>query len=251
MELQKRLEKQYFFDVNKMAQFPEQELQEILQFISHDLRAPIRHLKEFHHLLYNEEPPVLNEEQNRFKAYIEESISTIDQQVERLLIYSRLNTRPPKVASISINAIIGTAMRELQEGDNELVKFNYRDGVSLSETNLNTCQFSVSLALKEVLHNALLYSNRKPVEVYIKETPLGVEFNIRDQGVGIQDPELLNEAFKLSRRLQHHAEFPGVGMGLSIAKKSLERVKGEIQLHSNDDQGLSVKIILPTNNENN
>ncbi len=226
-----------------MKSSTEQELVELLQVISHDFRAPVRHLKEFSHLLFTEYPPDLNKEQTQFKDYIEESINTIDTQLERLLTYSRLNTRPPKITQESLDAIASLCTKDFSDEDKKLIQLSYNK--NLNKSIINTCCNSIQIAVTEIIQNALLFSAHKPVLVRIEQNENELKILIQDSGIGIKNTKLQDEAFKLFSRLNHQSDYPGVGMGLSIAKKAIERINGSIELNSNQSHGLTVIVSTP------
>ncbi|MFW1424709.1 sensor histidine kinase, partial [Vibrio parahaemolyticus] len=100
-----------------------------------------------------------------------------------------------------------------------------------------------------LLDNALKYSkeNVPPIiNIDVKETTDFWEFSITDNGIGI-DPVFFEKIFILFQRLHNRKEYGGTGIGLSIAKRSVEFLGGKIWLSSEPDKGTTFYFTIPKN----
>lgn len=105
----------------------------------------------------------------------------------------------------------------------------------------------IAQALSAVLNNALRYSNENTiVNILVEEIKNTVETTITDQGIGISDtdlPHIFEEFYVVNTYSEDKQKC--IGLGLAIAKKIIEKHKGEISAKSTLEKGSSFKIILP------
>ena len=79
-------------------------------------------------------------------------------------------------------------------------------------------------------------TNQPRVDVTCVETAEGYHFMVKDNGIGIPE-EQYEHLFKLFQRLEHTKKYPGTGAGLSICKKIVESLGGEIWVESQEGYG--------------
>jgi signal transduction histidine kinase len=109
----------------------------------------------------------------------------------------------------------------------------------------------INIALRCILENSTFYLNafneqhKISIDLFIKGDQCVIKF--QDNGIGIKEDELENVFDAYVRK---NAKSVGSGLGLHIAKKAIERVRGHIELQSSYGKGTSVLINLPLKNRN-
>jgi signal transduction histidine kinase len=102
---------------------------------------------------------------------------------------------------------------------------------------------------QNLLGNAIKYRAARPLEIHLWATHEGgwQKFSIADNGIGIK-PEYLKKIFGMFKRL-HRDEYPGVGIGLAICKRIVERYGGRIWVESEPGRGATFHFTLPAAEE--
>lgn len=196
----------------------------LLLDVSHELRSPLTRLK-------------LGLEVGSPKEKINEDIISMEQMITGLLenyrsesIYDNL-----KYELIDIVKLVKDAIKEY-DCDSRLT-FNYpvKKGVFL-----NIDPMRISVVFRNVMENALKYSNKK-VEISIHENNSDVQVLFKDKGIGIPEKDLkyIFEPFYRSDPSRSRRT-GGFGLGLSICKKIMEAHKGSIEVQSKINEGTTV-----------
>jgi signal transduction histidine kinase len=102
---------------------------------------------------------------------------------------------------------------------------------------------------QNLLGNAIKYRAARPLEIHLSATHEGGwrRFSIADNGIGIK-AEYVKKIFGLFKRL-HRDEYPGVGIGLAICKRIVERYGGRIWVESEPGRGATFHFTLPAAEE--
>jgi light-regulated signal transduction histidine kinase (bacteriophytochrome) len=91
---------------------------------------------------------------------------------------------------------------------------------------------------RNLLSNAIKFRSAEPPRVHVgcEQNDTGWLFSVRDNGIGI-DPQYTQRIFTIFQRLHTREEYPGTGIGLSLCKKAVDRLGGDIWLDSEPGQG--------------
>src|SRR6266849_5982902 len=189
------------------------ELESFSSSVSHDLRAPLRHLIGFAEMVEEDAPAGLDEKSRRNLATITESGKRMEHLIEDLLAFSRTAKADLRTTNVSLAELVRQARADLSaeiEGRKIVWKIAplpevYADRSLLRQVVLN------------LVSNAVKYTrNRAPAEIEIgcaKETKEMV-FSIRDNGAGF-DMKYADKLFGVFQRLHKADEFEGTGIGLA------------------------------------
>jgi light-regulated signal transduction histidine kinase (bacteriophytochrome) len=222
---------------------PADELREFVYIVSHDLGTPLRGMVEFARLLKTEQPDSLNEDGRLYLSLIVESGEKLQAMLSGLLDYSRLNTRALALAPVNCNHVVEQCRTALK--DKMAAAGAELEIAVLPDITANSAQIrQLFLAL---LDNALTFhppGQRPRVQVAVEEGVGEWVFAVQDNGIGIA-PEFYEKLFRPFKRLHADREFPGVGMGLAMARKILGRHGGRIWISAAPDQGTAFKFTLP------
>lgn len=230
-----------------------QPIQENLQFIaaqfkdyayrvSHDLNTPIRAMVDFSKILISEYDSSLSEEGQLYLSIIIENGVKMQSMMDGLLLYSRLNTMAKPLEATNVDNVVKDCIVSLE------------DLIAGTETEINVGELPIVVAdahqistlFKELIENAIKFNqNETPVIDITSIQNNGYwEFSIRDNGIGI-NPLYSDKIFQMFAKLHTDEEFPGVGVGLALAHKIVQRHGGQIWCEPNPNGGSTFSFSIP------
>lgn len=218
------------------------EFEDFAYIVSHDLNAPLRHIREFTRLLIESHPEAANADQQEYIDFLEMSLDKICKMQEALLVFSRLNTQAGEMKPSDCNLLVSSALNYL-EAD---IK---RSGAQVNVYDMpvvNGDTKQLQALFTNLIDNAIKF--HQPEQGSTVTITAGRDkdehvFKISDTGIGIA-PEYYDEIFRFFRRL-NVSRFSGVGAGLPICKKIVQRHNGNIWIESALGRGTSVFFTLP------
>ena len=202
------------------------ELEAFSYSVSHDLRAPLRHIAGYSELLGETEGQSLGERGRRFLQHIEEAAHFAGSLVDNLLNFSQMGRSALRLSEVDLNALVEAIRSELAPDyqNREIVW----DIAQLPKV-IGDPAF-INMALHNLLANAIKYTRgRTPARIGISavQHPGETEICIRDNGVGF-DMAYADKLFKPFQRLHMPSEFEGTGIGLATVRRIIERHGGHI-----------------------
>lgn len=216
------------------------EYEDFAYIVSHDLNAPLRHVKEFTRLLVGARREGLSEEEKGYVEYLEKSLQRLDKMQEALLAFSRLNTRSMPYDSVDCNAVMQQVLKDI-----DAMIAQHKPEITCGDLPTIVAEPSqMRLLFVHLIDNALKFHApgvKRKISVKAETEGEFYIFEIADNGIGIA-PEFRNEAFRLFRRLNPET-YPGSGAGLTIAQKIVQRHGGDIRIESADG-GPGTRIIF-------
>lgn len=222
---------------------PAEDFKDFAYIVSHDLAGPVRSMVAFSQLLKENMPAPEKAEDQLHLDLIIESGQKLGDMIQGLLAFSRLNTVPRSRAPVELEIVVARCYMQLQpQLDATKGHFNYprMPEVSADAQQMQTVFYSL-------LDNALKF--RKPgtapdIRIRCDKNNDFWEFSISDNGIGI-DPLFYDDVFRPLRKLHTDEVYPGVGMGLTLARKIILAHGGQIWLEPSDMGGLKVSFTLP------
>ena len=220
------------------------ELESFAYSVSHDLRAPLRHVIGFSEklLLATEQNP--DKEANRLIGKITRSASHMSQLIDELLTYSRLGKTGLSMQRISLTQIIHQVIKEAEDitvNRNIRWKQDQMPDVTADYT-------SISLVYQNLVNNAIKFTAKKdPAEIEIgfqNRSEKEYLFFVKDNGAGF-NMEYANKLFGVFQRLHTSEEFEGTGIGLAIVRKIITRHGGEVWAEGAENVGATIFFTLP------
>lgn len=219
-----------------------EDLQDFAYVISHDLQAPIRTMKSYSQLVAQRYKGRLDSDANEFLGYIEEGADRMTALINGLLKYAQAtNLESTPLHAVSADAVLRGALVNLQPALEE-------SGASITHDELPAVPadpLQLMQIFQNLIENALKYrSSETPrINVSAREGEDDWVFTVQDNGVGF-DPKFATRVFGLFKRL-HGSEYPGMGVGLSICKKIVERNGGRIWVESMEGKGSTFSFSVP------
>ena len=220
------------------------ELEAFAYSVSHDLRAPIRHITGFTELLQKNAGSDLDDKSRRHVALILESAKRMGNLIDDLLAFSRIGRKEAHTTMVSLQQLAQEAQNEVaQETDGRTI--NWKIG------SLPACHGDRSmlrLALVNLVSNAAKFTRTRPqAEIEIASTnhhPDEIVVFIRDNGVGF-DMKYVNKLFGVFQRLHGPEAFEGTGIGLATVQRIVHRHGGRVWAEGLVDGGATFYFSLP------
>ena len=225
------------------------ELEAFSYSISHDLRAPLRHVNGFIELLREEDTSSLNETSRRYLQVIADAAKKMGTLIDDLLSFSRMGRTEMMQTSVSMWKLVADARNELQ---------NEMEGKTIIWETDNLAEvYGDPAMLRQVLvnlmGNALKYSrDRNPIRITIscRQSITSDETicSVADNGVGF-DMRYLDKLFGLFQRLHTVEEFEGTGVGLANVRRIIQRHGGRTWAEGAVNEGATFYFSLPNRGE--
>jgi len=219
------------------------ELEAFSYSVSHDLRAPLRHIDGFAGLLAKSAGPTLSETDKRYLDLIANSVSQMGHLIDDLLDFSRMGRAEMRRTQVNLQDLLEQVIQELQpetEGRNIVWKKGPLPSVQADPSLLRQ-------VLSNLLFNAIKYTRpRDPAEIEIGGRIEGEEtvVFIRDNGVGF-DMEYVDQLFGVFQRLHRKEDFEGTGIGLANVRRIIARHGGRTWAEGKVDEGAVFYFSLP------
>ena len=219
------------------------ELEAFSYSVSHDLRAPLRHIEGFSNLLLSNYAAQLPPEAQRLLNYVTTSTTRMGQLIRDLLAFSRLGRKEVTKRPVSIAALVKDVL-------NDLGKEQANRSVEVKIGDLPAAAGDISL-LKQVyvnlLSNAFKFTRKREnaiVEVGSQRQGDETIYFVRDNGAGF-DMKYAEKLFGVFERLHTVEEFEGTGVGLSIVQRIIQKHGGRIWAESEVDKGAAFYFTIP------
>lgn len=220
------------------------DLDRFVYSVSHDISAPLKSIRGLIALFKMEGE---NASVPFYIDKIHESVVKLENFTGEVLEHSRSSRKEVKLEPVELKPFFEDILENLKYVRGfEKIKFNFE----LEVAAINTDRFLLKVAASNILSNAIKYQKRfngHAPEVKIKSLQQEKRFEIQfeDNGEGIRD-EIKGKVFEMFYRAS--AQSSGSGLGLYIARESIEKLKGSLSLDSKFGEGSSFRIILPSNN---
>lgn len=221
------------------------ELEAFSYSVSHDLRAPLRHIAGYTELLGEIEGQGLSERGKRFLQHIGEAAHFAGSLVDNLLNFSQMGRSALRLSDVDLNALVEAIRSELApDYEGRAIVWD----IAPLPKVIGDPAF-INMALHNLIANAIKYTRgRTParIEISAVQHPDETEVCIRDNGVGF-DMAYANKLFGVFQRLHRMEDFEGTGIGLASVRRIIERHDGRVWATGQVDQGASFHFTLPRN----
>lgn len=219
------------------------ELESFSYSVSHDLRAPLRHLAGFVELLNKRTREGLDEKSRHYLEVISSASSQMGKLIDELLAFSRAGRVEIKWEKVNSDALVKEAISSLMaevKGRDIQWKIGELPSVSGDPTLLR--QVWINL-----ISNAVKFTRpreRAVIEITATQEGADLVFRIKDNGVGF-DMKYKDKLFGIFQRLHSPEEFEGTGIGLANVQRVIHRHGGRVWAESVLGEGASFYFSLP------
>jgi len=219
-----------------------EEFRQFAYAVSHDLREPVRMIVSYTQLLERRYQSLLDGDGAEFMRYVVEATQRMDRLLADLLTYSHQFRSPDQLLEpVETEGALQGALLMLDASIQA-------SGARITNDPLPSVLFDfgqVTQLFRQLIANSITFrgSAAPAIHVWATDMPDGVQFSVRDNGIGI-DSRYHEQVFGVFKRL-HGREFPGTGIGLAIAKRIVEQRGGKIWVESELGQGATFHFTIP------
>jgi hypothetical protein len=220
------------------------ELEAFSYSVSHDLRAPLRHIAGFVDLLLRHNAAQLDDTGRRRLNAVAESARRMGQLIDDLLVFSRMGRADLRADAVDLNALLQSVLGELEaETPGRRIRWVVgRLPVVQGDPTM------LRLVMTNLVGNAIKYTGSRPEAVIevgpLEDAPGEAVVFVRDNGVGF-DMEYADKLFGVFQRLHRQEEFPGTGIGLANVRRIVQRHGGRTWAEAAPDRGATFYFSLP------
>ena len=226
------------------------DLQDFAFVASHDLQEPLRKIQSFGDLLAMEFKDSFSEEGRDFLVRMQDAAARMRLLIDSLLAYSRLSTKIRPFFQVDLGEAAQEALVNLA-----VLKEEAKGSVEVGELpTVEGDKFQMIQLFQNLISNALKFHRKgEPPKVKISVRAIGedrynkadvYEIHVEDDGIGF-DETYLSRIFSPFQRLHGKVEYEGVGIGLAICRKIVERHHGSITATSRPGKGAVFMVTLP------
>lgn len=238
----------------KVAQVSEvnRELEAFSYSVSHDLRAPLRHVAGFSDKLTRHLGDDADEKSRHYLDVISSSARRMAALIDDLLVYSRLGRAAMRQQAVDMQSLVADTRAMLDAN----LKTDADAGAPAHSVEWSIAPLPIVVAdenmMRQVwlnlLGNAVKYSgNRNPAKIrvdYQAQPDGGHQFTVSDNGAGF-DMAYAAKLFGVFQRLHKASDYPGTGIGLASVRRVLTRHGGRIWAEAEPDAGATFHFYLP------
>jgi PAS domain S-box-containing protein len=224
------------------------ELEAFSYSVSHDLRAPVRHISGFVELLMQKTTQSLDEKSRRYLNIISDSTNHMGHLIDDILSFSRMGRAEMRKTLIKSDQLVKNAMNQLQpemEGRHVVWDFHPLPEIYCDPAMLE-------LVWVNLIGNALKYTRTQPhakIEIGYNDDEDYHIFYIRDNGAGF-DMMYVDKLFNIFQRLHRAEEFEGTGVGLANVRRIIQRHGGRTWAEGKVNGGATFYFSLPKAKKN-
>lgn len=219
------------------------ELESFSYSVSHDLRAPLRHIAGFADKLGMHMGASADEKSHHYLEVIAESARRMSSLIEDLLEYSRLGRSAFRVEPVNFNAVVAELVAMLHSAHEERsIEWRIEElPIVMGDASM------LRRAWQNLMSNAVKYTSRREhavIEIGRTEADGESIFHVRDNGTGF-NMAYAGKLFGVFQRLHKASEFPGTGIGLANVRRIIARHGGRTWAEAEADKGATFFFSLP------
>jgi light-regulated signal transduction histidine kinase (bacteriophytochrome) len=219
------------------------ELESFAYSVSHDLRAPLRHMVGYSELLQKQASSLLDDKSQRFIRTILDSAKRMGNLIDDLLAFSRIGRAETRKTEVDLEQLVKEVVAEIRQ-DTKSRDIAWKIGalpVSYGDRSM------LRLVVVNLVSNAVKFTRmRRPAEIEIGcvDRDKEVEVFVRDNGAGF-DMRYVDKLFGVFQRLHLPEQFEGTGIGLATVQRIIHRHGGKVRGEGTVDQGATFYFSLP------
>jgi PAS domain S-box-containing protein len=223
------------------------ELESFSYSVSHDLRAPLRHIDGFARILKEEHATGLSPEAIRYLDRVLEAANHMGRLVDDLLNLARIGRRQIAKQRVRLEDVVREAIAELPPESSERDIEWMIEPLAYADCDPGL----MKIAFSNLLSNAAKFTRTRQhavIEIGERESHGAPAYFVRDNGVGF-DSKYADKLFGVFQRLHRQEDFEGTGIGLATVQRIIRRHGGDIWAESEPDAGATFFFTLGTQPE--
>jgi len=219
------------------------ELEAFSYTVSHDLRAPLRHVSGYIEMLRDHAEGDLDDQARRYLDLIQKSAGKLGELIDNFLAFARMGRSDLNIMSVDMNELVRQSVDNLRpemEGRN----------MDWQIATLPTVEADINMMRQvwfNLLSNAVKYTRQREIaRIEIDcdvSQPKELVFHVRDNGVGF-DMRYADKLFGVFQRLHRESEFEGIGIGLANVRRIVNRHGGRTSAEGTVNAGAKMSFTL-------
>ncbi len=220
------------------------ELEAFAYSVSHDLRAPLRHIDGFLELLQQSIAESLDERSQHYMDTIADAVRRMGLLIDDLLSFSRMGRHELSTQPVDLARLVREVIRELApEAAGRAINWRIADLPLVTGDRA-----MLRIVFINLIANAVKFTrsrDRAEIEIGCQSTQdTDVVIFVRDNGVGF-DPQYADKLFGVFQRLHRAEDFEGTGIGLANVRRVIARHGGRVWAEGEIDHGATFYFALP------
>ncbi len=219
------------------------ELEAFSHTVAHNLRAPLRSVSSFSDIFISEYEGILDPEAKRLLGIIKSSGSEMLYLIDGLLLFTSIGRIELQYSEINLNNMLpGIYSSVTNEKNRERIEFS----VDVLPEIYGDIKL-IAIVWENLISNAVKYSSGKDkakISVGSYRDAIGLVFFIKDNGVGF-DEKYMNKIFGVFEKLHKIQDFSGIGVGLPVARRIIQRHGGRLWARGEMGKGATFYFTLP------
>jgi PAS domain S-box-containing protein len=220
------------------------ELEAFAYSVSHDLRAPLRHMGGYAEMLQKKASSIVDEKSNHYMAMILDSAKRMGNLIDDLLAFSRIGRVEQQNTLVSLAQLVREAITEVRQ-DTEGRTIAWKIGAL---PDFYGDRSMLRLVMVNLISNAIKFTRKRPqAEIEIgcaNGSAADLVVFVRDNGVGF-DMKYVNKLFGVFQRLHQSDAFEGTGIGLATVQRIIHRHGGKVWAEGVVDSGATFYFSAP------
>jgi signal transduction histidine kinase len=222
-------------DWKRRCESLQQELVSLVHSVSHDLRAPLRAADGFSRVLLTRHAAELDAQALDYLQRIRAATALMGSHIDALSRLARVTTAELRPAPVDLAALARSAVDDLRDGESERpVEVRIADGLEVTGDPV-----LLRTLMQNLISNAWKFTRNRPgatIEVGAARAGGEPTYFVRDTGAGF-DMAFARHLFEPFGRLHPEADYPGVGIGLAICRRIVNRHGGRLWAEAAPDKG--------------
>jgi signal transduction histidine kinase len=218
------------------------QIKDFTYMASHDLKEPVRMTNLFLNKLKLKYDNLLDEAGNQYLKFALDGGERMSKLIDEILIFSKIEYDDFTKEEVNLKDVIDDVCALHFDNKNEnkiLIEYN-------NVSKINTSSTALKIILRNLISNAIKYQHQNiqpTIKITVSEEKNKWHFIITDNGIGIEE-EYFETIFKNFKRLHTNSEYSGTGLGLSMAKKIINNLGGDIWVNSTVGKGSSFNFTI-------
>ncbi len=231
-------------DLASSLEVANKELEAFSYSVSHDLRAPFRHISGFAEILLANEAENLSMKGRKHLQTISESAQFAGLLVDSLLNFSRITRTRLELQAIPMQALVNAVWKDIVKEELHGRKITFTvDSLPVMNVDVNLMR----QVWRNLLSNAAKYTRKRDhAHVHVSAAEAGDEiiFTVADDGVGFEG-QYAHKLFGPFQRLHRMEDFEGTGIGLANVRRIITRLGGKTWAEGVENEGARFFFTLP------
>jgi PAS domain S-box-containing protein len=223
------------------AERANEELSQYAYAVSHDLKGPLRAIRNYADFLYEDLAGALTGDQKKYLEGMKKAVHQGGELIEDLLRLSHIDRMALEWEPADVPGIVNEIRSLLGPVDHMVIE------VEAAWPAFHTDHMVLKQILLNLIANGVKFNRRTPRRIAVGWQPApgdGIEICVRDNGIGIA-PQYTEQIFRIFQRLHTQREYEGTGIGLAIVRKAAYRLGGSVRLESEPEKGSTFYVRLP------